>query len=562
MGCGNVLNQVEDLGNYPAEGVFNDKQIVNAYLASIYNNSFGGWPVNNGNLADETGGIIADGYLTPSNGTFKFWPYSTIRKINILLAEMENSILETEDKNDAIGQAKFVRAYLYYNMVLYYGGVPILEEPQELTDDLLVSRNSTAECFAFIESDLDDAIALLADRNVGDDLGKIDKSIALAFKGKVLLLKASPQFNPDNPYDNSYWSNAYEANKEAIDFLENQGFGLLSNYVDVFETDGNNEVIFPVIYSDPVKTNGRREDAVRPLSESKNATGGDQPIWQFAEAHTMLDGKMPGESKYNYSETNFWENRDPRFEYNLVWNGAIYPLSGKTSRRQYTMANVALSVDAFANVVQGESHYRTGLFCRKGIDESLATELVTTNDYDWPEIRFAEVLFNFAEAANETGRSEEAIEVVKRIRERAGIEAGDDNSYGIGSGLSREETRELILHEKYIEMSFEGFRFFDLRRHRMLDKLDGMRKYGVMAVKVNGRSQEEVTPDDIALANTYQLLPEDFEYNIVELITNGPKEMVMPESYYFFPIALSEIERNPNLEQNIGWEGGSFDPTL
>ncbi|MGQ7871016.1 RagB/SusD family nutrient uptake outer membrane protein [Sunxiuqinia sp. sy24] len=118
-----------------------------------------------------------------------------------------------------------------------------------------------------------------------------------------------------------------------------------------------------------------------------------------------------------------------------------------------------------------------------------------------------------------------------------------------------------MLHEKYIEMLFEGKRFWDLRRHRMLDRLNGMRKYGVMAMTVQGRTYDQVTSEDFQNAQSYKLLPEDFGYSIEELITTGPKEMVMLDSYYFFPIQLSHIDRNPNLEQNAGW-GGTFNPEL
>lgn len=562
-GCGDVLENVEDLSNYPGEGTFDDAQTSQAYLAALYANTLNGWPVNQGNYADESGSIIGPDWITTNNGTMKYWPYDVIRRINILLTELPEGAVAEDEKATMIGQAKFLRAYHYFRMVYYHGGVPIIKTPQELTDDLNVSRNSTAECFDFIIQDLDEAIAALPNKYDGDNRGKVDKASAMAFKGRVLLYKASPQFNSSNPYDNQYWNDAYAANKEAKDFLDANGYGLLENYVDIFETKGHKENILSVIYNDPVKTDGRFEMGVRPLSETKNATGADQPIWAMAEAYPMLDGKMPGDpdSDYSYDVQTFWENRDPRFEDNLVWNGAIYELSGKAGRRQYTMTNIAESVDAFGFVIQGESTYRTGLFTRKGINEALPAELVSTNDYDWPEIRYTEVLFNYAEAANETGKPGEALQVLKDIRERAGIEPGDDNMFGLKSGMSREEMREAILHEKYIEMLFEGHRFWDLRRHRMLDRLDGMRKYGIMAMKVNGRTFDEVTPEDIEKAQNYELLPEDFEYEVVELITNGPKQMSMPEEYYFFPIQLSHIDRNPNLEQNAGW-GGSFNPEL
>lgn len=561
-GCGNVIDDVEDLSNYPGEGTFDDIQTVEAYLARLYNLTMSGWPVNDGNKADESGGIIGPDWVTTSNGTMKYWPYSTIRKINTLLVELPEGAVPEDKKPVIIAQAKVLRAMHYFKMVVYHGGVPIIEVPQDLEDDLLVSRNSTAECFDFIIKDLDDAIAALPPKYDGSDRGRIDKASALSFKGRVLLYKASPQFNSSNPYGNSYWQEAYSANKTAIDFLDANGYGLLENYIDIFETEGHKENVLSVIYKDPLKSNGRNEPAVRPLSESKNAVGGDQPIWAVAEAYPMLDGKAPGTSdKYTYDLQSYWEDRDPRFAANLVWNGEVYELSGKSGRRQYTMTNIAESVDAFGYVIQGESHYRTGLYCRKGINESLTPALISTNDFDWVEIRYTEVLFNYAEAANETGKSDVAIQALKDIRERAGIEPGTDEMYGLKDGMTREEVREAILHEKYIEMLFEGKRFWDLRRHRMLDHLNGMRKYGVMTMTLDGRDYTQITTEDFQKAQKYEWLPENFEYSVEELITNGPKQMVMPEEYYFFPIQLSHIDRNPNLEQNVDW-GGTFNPEL
>ncbi len=562
-GCSKVLNDVDNLGSYPAGGTFDDVATANAYLSNLYASTLNGWPVNMGNNSDEGGGINGDGWVTIDNGTMKFWPYASIRKINILLKELPLSKIADDKKSAMIGQAKFLRAYLYFKMVYYHGGVPIIEVPQELTDDLMVTRNTTAECFDFIVKELDQAAGLLPIKYTGNDRGRIDQASVKAFKGRVLLYKASPQFNPSNPYGNSYWADAYTANKDAKDFLDQNGYGLLEDYTKVFETKGHKENILSVIYTNPAKTNGRGEDGLRPLSESKNATGYDQPIWAMAEAFPMRDGKKPGDpsSAYSYNVQTFWKNRDPRFDATIAYNGSVYELSGIKGRRQYTMSGIAKSMDAFGYIIQGENHYRTGLYCKKGIMEELPSTQVTLNDIDWPEIRYAEVLFNYAEAANETGKPNEALEVLKAIRQRAGIEQGADGLFGLKAGMSREEMRQAILDEKYVEFMFEGQRFWDLRRHRMLDKLDGMRKYGIMAMKVNGHTMEQITADDIEKANQFELLPEDFEYEVVELITNGPKQMLMPDKYYFFPIQLSNINQNPNLKQNKDW-GGDFDPAL
>jgi hypothetical protein len=79
-----------------------------------------------------------------------------------------------------------------------------------------------------------------------------------------------------------------------------------------------------------------------------------------------------------------------------------------------------------------------------------------------------------------------------------------------------------------------------------------MRKFGLQAKLKDGL--DPVGGDEF--------LPEDFDYEVTELFNTGQTEMFTPESYYFFPIHRDEIEKNPNLEQNIGWDGGTFDPTL
>ena len=573
FGCGDVLDRVKNLASYPEAGTFDDVTTANAFLANLYQNTMGGitpgvtanigWPTNMGNNCDESRGINDASWITTSNTTMKFWPYTTIRKINILLREVPIGKISSENQAIIIGQAKFLRAFLYFKMVYYHGGVPIITVPQDITDDLFVTRNSTAECFDFIMQDLKDAESALPPKYTGTDRGRIDQAVVKAFKGRVMLYKASPQFNSSNPYGNAYWTEAYNANLEAKTFLDNNGYGLLENYTNVFETKGHKENILSVIYANPTKVNGRVEDGVRPLSESKNNTQVDEPIWALVEAYPMKDGKKPGDptSAYTYDLQTYWKNRDPRFDATIVWNGAIYELSGKSGRRQYTMKNIADSKDAFGFAIQGESRDRTGFYCRKGIMEELPSTQVELNDVDWPEIRYAEVLFNYAEACNETGRLEDALNVLKSIRKRAGIEPGNDVMYGLKIGMTRVEMRNAILDEKYIEFAFEGKRFWDLRRHRMLDKINGIQKYGLMAIAVNGRDPENLTEDDLEKAGKYQLLPEDFTYKIESIVTGATKQMVMPDSYYFFPIQLSYIDQNPNLKQNKDW-GGDFNPEL
>ncbi len=549
-GCSDNVLDKKNLSVYNPDDVWNDQTLANAYLVDLYASSLPGWPVNDGNNADESVGILGEGAVQTSNSAFKYWPYTQIRKINVLLNEIDGGSLSEEITTPIKGQAYFLRAWHYFKAVVYHGGVPIIKVPQLLTDDLLVPRNTTQECFDFILEDLDQAIGMLPDQYTGNDFGRVDKAAVMAFKGRVMLYMASPQFNPDNPYDNSHWQEAYSVNKQAKDQLEAWGYGLMDNYSDIWMSEGNKEVILATVYSNPVKTNGRQEHCVRPLSQSKNCTGGDQPIWKLVESYPMADGLQPGSStKYAYDSQNFWENRDPRFYSTIVYNGEIYELSGIKGRRQYTDLQVGGLDDGFG---PGESFYRSGFYTRKGIQIDLPVAEVELNDVDWVEIRFAEVLFNFAEAANETGHSDEAINVLKQIRERAGIEPGANGMYGLKTGMTRTEVRDALYFEKYIEFTFEGKRFWDLRRTRRLDVLDGTHKYGLLAQLKAGL---DPTSDQ-------EFLPTDFNYTVTELFNAGQDVMYTPESYYFFPIPKDEIEKDPNLQQNSGWENGTFNPAL
>lgn len=553
--CNDVLD-IEDLGSYSPDNVWNDEKLSTAYLSNLYANSLGGWPVNMGSFADETSGILGSEAIQPNKGSFKIWPYEAIYKINLMLEGLEDGTLSEELKTRLKSEALFLRAYNYFQSLMVHGGIPYITYVQQQgVDDLNVKRNSTAECFDFIIKDLDYAIANLPEINRNDAYGRIDASAALAFKAKVLLYKASPQFNPVSLYNNAYVNEAYEANKLAYETLSNRGYKLLDDYTDVFETKGHMEAVLAVIFNNPNKLDGRGEQVCRPLSESKDDTGGDQPIWSLIEAYPMKDGKKIGEStKYPYDLQTYWKDRDPRFEASQVWNGSVFELSGKVGRRQYTVFQIASIDDAFC--MESAGYNRTGFYPRKGIMESNPQAEVKNNDYDWLEMRFAEVMFNYAEIACAKNITDIGYDILKQIRKRAGIEPGEDNMYGLKSNMNPTDMRNALLDEKRIEFTFEGQRFWDLRRNRMFSVIHGIRKYGL-----EGTYKGEITPEVQQRANRYELMPEDFTYHVQETYSGGEKVMSLPDTYYFFPIMQSSIEQNENLEQNKDW-GGTFNPAL
>lgn len=337
---------------------------------------------------------------------------------------------------------------------------------------------------------------------------------------------------------------------------------------DIFTVERGPEVVFSVINAYPNKTTNW--ERVRPGSESNNEAL-VTPNWDIIKDFLMLDGKRYNDptSKYYMTDEeflqNYWKNRDKRFENSIVWNGGLYEVAGKTGNRQYTSLGVAADLDNFgvnpaAGINSANLDRYSGFFIRKGSDLSLKQSEIMQYDLDYIVMRFAEVMLNYAETANETGKTDVAISLLKEIRQRAGIEPGADGNYGI-STTNREDIRELILAERNIEFCFEGHHFWDLRRLRMLDRLDNKTKYGVEAIAINPDGTEMPIGEAKAKAERNELTEKDFVYSLLQVPQTGVRINTLPDTYYFFPIQQGVIDKNPNLEQNTNW-GGTFNPTL
>ncbi|MDD7455155.1 MAG: RagB/SusD family nutrient uptake outer membrane protein [Bacteroidales bacterium] len=564
--------------SYDESMVWTDANLATAYVNNLYSECFPNWNSSADCNSDQLQGIVwkAD-YITESGGAYKLWAYSDIRDINEAIARLEKSDLSKDVVNGLLGQVYFMRAYMYYWMVNYYGGIPYIKVPQDnKTDDLFVSRNTSAECFQFMVDDLDHAISLLPEKIEAEslDYGRIDQCFAKAWKAKTLLLKASPLFNPNNMYGNQYWKEAYAAAKDAYEFCVAHGIALTSEYSDIWLQEKGSEVVFAVINSKPDKVSGWASSTM-PQSCSRG-TNTSNPTWEFVKAFPMLDGKRFDDptGKYYVADENalmqcFWKNRDPRFDEVITYNGREYPVAGKPSGyRQYNALGLSDGDDQYgtnsaAHVNAVNNDVYTGFYNYKAADLSLDQASVINYDIDFILMRLPEVMFIYAEAANETGHPDEAVEMLKEIRRRAGIEAGSDEAYGLDCS-SREAIRQAINDERNIELCFEGHRFWDLRRTRNMMSLNGLTKHGLEAVAVNADGTDMDLNEAKKGVLSYDLTTEDFRYVLhqVPQSPNAEKEFVLKDSYYFFPIQTVRLQENKKLVQNIGWGAGSFDPTM
>ena len=568
---------IDNLNSYDESMVWNDVNLATAYVNNLYTECFGNWNAGADNNSEQVTGMPWYlGTITETGGAYKSWDYTAIRHINEAIKRLEEGQLDSETANSLLGQAYFMRAYMYYWMVLHHGGVPYIKVPQDKdTDDLYVKRNSTPECFQFMIEDLDHAITLLPEMIAGSsaDYGRIDQCFAKAWKAKTLLLKCSPQFNPSNQWNNAYWKEAYDAAKEAYDFCVAKGISLTPNYADIWIQEQGPEVVFPVVNSNPNKVSSW-EYTTRPASISRDKPYSN-PTWEFVKSFPMLDGKSYDDptGKYYVGDEqallkSFWKNRDPRFNDVCLYNGREYPVAGKPANyRQYNALGVTspddqygVNPNAHTNAVNNDIY--SGLYIYKGADLTLTQDKVMTYDIDYILMRFAEVMFIYAEAANETGHSDVAVDMLKQIRKRAGIEPGSDGLYGLKVS-TREEIRKAILDERNIELCFEGHRFWDLRRTRNMMHLDGWTKHGIEAIAINPDGTDMDLNTAREKINNNELTTGDFRYVIhqVPYTEAAEREFVIEESFYFFPIQKSNIDQNPNLEQNDNW-GGTFNPTM
>src|SRR5690606_12488714 len=312
-------------------------------------------------------------------------------------------------------------------LVSTYGGVPLILEVKDKSDiaALQVPRNKTSECIAQILSDLDEAVELLPHSypDPGKDYGRITKAAALAYKGRVLLNYASEQFDPAQ--DKGRWQAAYDANTAALAMLSEDGKGLHPNFSELWfdETDGNPEAVMIKRYT--LDQSHRRDAGCRPFIVGTDGESFNKPTRSLVDAFPMKDGKAIDDatSAYSYDPTVLWVDRDPRFEASIAWNSAVWslndPAPNRTSDLEWSFQQSAIEGQADARITP------TSFSCRKAIDGSIEGGAASlSSPTDWIEIRFAEVLLNWAEAANEIGLSGEAYTALVQIRERAGLEPG------------------------------------------------------------------------------------------------------------------------------------------
>lgn len=483
--------------------------------------------------------------------------YTGIRRANTFINNIDRVPLK-ERFNNHIAQgipmtrawkaeARFLKALYYFELVKRYGGVPLVGDiPYELDEPIELPRNTFEDCINYIVGELDnikDSLRSAPIANINDNGHVVTAGAAMALKTRVLLYAASPLFNQsplvaNNPYIGyteykaDRWKEAADAANEFITEWGPEGtykgYGLMDDYREVFLQYYNanaKEVIFHVQGS---SGNKDVETANGPYGFSSNAKGNGRtsPTQNLVDAFPMKDGKPIGQStKYSYSfNASMYDNRDPRLDYTVLHQGSHW-LSSTIATYEGGRSNPSNT---------SETKTRTSYYMRKFMgkfEDQVEYSGVTRN---WVLFRYAEILLNYAEAQNEydlaTGKTAvntNVLTVIRKIRQRAGIESGDNNTYGIDNNVTCQAMQELIRNERRIEMAFEEQRYWDIRRWKIADKIFESPVKGLIITLIAGNMQFR-------------------EKDIQDVKFDARR--------YLYPIPYNEVNKNSNMVQNPMWD--------
>ena len=349
--------------------------------------------------------------ITSSDGVIKStWQdyYSAIYRANTILAKIEEAEIEAvPNKERYIGEARFLRALAYFDLVRIFGAVPAVTTPVSIEGSYRVPREPVENVYeTIIIPDFIAAESALPAKCSGDEVGRATSGAAKSLLGRVYLTKGD-------------FLNAESKLKE----VTTMGYQLLANYEDLFDytkSEHHSEYIFDIEYQSGI-----------------------------GEGSTFTTAFFP-----NFSEMNeFFNITGAGQEYNNPTQELISLFVPGDTRKEVTVGVPGGFYDA-DSVFHALPTSTNQTYTKKYFDSS---PVRADSKANWKVIRYADVLLMYAEALNENGKPQQAIPFLNQVRTRAGLE-------GYPNTMSQTETRDAIVLERRLELSFEGVRWFDLVR--------------------------------------------------------------------------------------------------
>src|SRR5665213_2302099 len=551
--CKKNILDIQPQDRIPETAVWGDQALIQAYENELYNAIPHGFYIHMySKYTDEAinsapccgADIFKLNTYSPDNidqaGGGDFWGgymyywnqgYTYVRKVNVFLEKMAApDALNFTAKPQLVAEAKFIRAFIYFNLIERFGGVPIVKQSYELSDvgKVMFQSSTFDSCVAFIQQDINDAMPDLPVSYASTDanFGRATQDACYALMSRVDLYAASPLFNPTN--DMAKWQKAADA---AAVFTEHgdRGYSLYPDYRSLFNQNSGaaeNEYIF----SRQFTTSNPQEAPPNNLGRRYGAYGGwwasNGPSQNLVDDYDMKSGEpaftWSGNTKTinpasGYDPTHPFYNSDPRFEASILHDSSIF--HGDTLQMWVSPDGTKFGYDSWK---QSSDNPRGGYWLRKFMPEVQNISFSEHYTIPWPFFRLAEIYLNYAEAEFALGNEDVCRQYISKVRARVGMPA-------IPASVTGEALRARLYNERRIELAFESQRFFDIRRWKIADVIENRPIYGMDITKNLTSGVSTYTPVLLLQKNTYQ------------------------EKMNLLPIATSEILKNPELKQPTGW---------
>ncbi|WP_303140413.1 RagB/SusD family nutrient uptake outer membrane protein [uncultured Parabacteroides sp.] len=614
--CSDFMD-ISPSNEYEEEEVFSSAGLTQALVNRVYTY------VKDGAKEHTTDGLTDDAYFTHNygqipvneanisesdvqwydNGNCPFrWSdrYKGIRYANLIIKNIGNVPHDDNyDLNQIKGEAHFLRAWMYTELMRGFGGVPLVSEVVADMNDVEAMkqpRNTIKECLEFILEDCKAAEANLPETVSTSDLGRVTKYAATALKARVLLHVASPLYADRtvntlacNQYDGDR-TELYRQAKAAADEVINCGLYELMDCRGGINTEratkwnkiittNNNEQIwtrqFGMLSMDGIDRNHI------PLQHGPNGYhnwSGTTPTQDLVMAFEFEDGTIgtgmtkPGDNQVG----NPYNGREPRFYATVGTDGNEWgrprpadakgldptPL-GRLQCGYYEVtdgdATIELSlpdgskvsfkgmngIDTRKGPIEDWNGSWTGYYERKLIDPTVDGQNYPQT-VPWTFIRLAEMYIIAAEASVELNDLESAAKYLDALRGRIDLKSTKEALTAQGKSFNQADMREFTRHERRVEFAYEGFRYFDVRRWMIAPETNNKELTGVLVFARLKPGKTAYKPY-IHNEDTW-----DYHYYIQSLKFRENRKW--DNKMYFAPIKRDERNRNELLVQNPGME--------
>lgn len=518
------------------------------------------------------------GELTPSSDLpAREWSsyYTGIGRTNALLAGMYKAEATTDSAlfNRVKSEARVIRAICYLNLINDFGDVPLVTEPLDVETASNVSRTPKAEVLQFVYDELDDAAQYLPETYSGDDKGRITKGAAWAMKARIAL------YNKD-----------YEIAREAAKAVMDLGvYHMHPDYRELFTYAGeySREIILDLQFMSP-----DRVTDLHMYNAPRNDNGQSQsfPTEDLIASFECTDG-LPIDESPLYDPNNPYANRDPRLfgavilprvwdgqdsitSYGTVFNGieymssheTLYDTNGTTKLKESLSLKESTVLDTktgttIANQEVTNAYASFTGYCTLKYTDEANVENKSACSNNFILCRYAEVLLIYAEASVELNQIDQSVlDAINTIRARAYGNSTlmrtniDADNYPKVSTMNQAELRKIIRRERKVELCFEGFRLDDLRRWGLMTKALNQRKNFGRPDNYTKLAKGDIPQiDDDGLVTLNYAEDKYGLNNEAQKLRFWEQFGVIPDAYKLLPIPLGEIQLNPSLEQNPGY---------